>query len=191
MGSCSRANVASTSTSAVVSVSRPPPGIASRAFNTRLTIACSSCAASARTAPMRSPSSSRSWTPPPALELLALSDVREAGDDRPDLRLRDTVDANPFDEPPRAVAVADAILRDHGHVRPRCRGREALPRVQEVVGMDQVQGAASHQLRPGVAEQAGPGGGRKEDLRARVDQGPPAVTVIGQGPGTPPPHARR
>ena len=113
--------------------------------------------------------------PQPALELFALGDVPEAGDDRPDLRLRDAVDTDPLDGPPRAVAVADPILRYHGHVRPRCRGREALPRVLEIVGMDEVEGAASHQLRRGVAEQAGGGGAGIHDLGVGVD-------LVGTGP---------
>ena len=71
-----------------------------------------------------------------------------------------------------------SMLRYHGHVRPRCRGREALPRVLEIVGMDQVEGAASHQLRGGVAEQAGGGGAGVHDLGVGVDQGYCVVTVL-------------
>ena len=77
---------------------------------------------------------------------LPMRDVAVVRDQGPHLRVLEAIDSDDLDQPPRAVAMTASNLGDDRFSRTVERVREELSGAVEIVGMDELEDAASHEL---------------------------------------------
>ena len=111
-----------------------------------------------------------------------MRDVAVVRDQRPHLRVIEAIDSDDLDQPPGAVAVTASNLGDDRFPGTVERVREELPGALEIIGVDELEDAPSHELFEPVSEHPRDRSARERGGRILPDERDRVEAVLDDGP---------